>query len=167
MIITEELRIWGKSRFADGLLNDVCEELTDIADRIEEQHDKECDKAYNEGVNDGIDADKNAMGYVKGPVDADGVPWHLGDKVDGMDGEITYLRLGYIGWEFRVGDPYTFLCERYRHYHEPTVDDLLFSYGQACIRASNETETDAAKQTMLANLRHEYAEKLRLAGETE
>ena len=138
-----------------------------IADSIDKQHAEERDKAYNKGVNDGIDADKNAMGYIKLPVDADGVPWHLGDKVDGMVGSITCLSLGCIGWTFRIGDAYTFQCERYRHYHEPTVDDLLFSFGQACIRASNEAETDAAKQTMLANLRHEYAEKLHLAGETE
>jgi hypothetical protein len=44
---------------------------------------------------------------------------------------------------------------------------MLFSYGQACIRTSNEAETDAEKQTMLARLREDYAAKLRLAGDAE
>ena len=121
MSITDELREYSKTTSFPAIFK----ELTDIADRIDEQYAKARDKAYDEGVCDGIDADKNAMCYIKGPVDADGVPWHLGDKVDGMDGEITYLRLGYIGWAFSVGDPYTFRCEKYRHVKPDTWERII------------------------------------------
>lgn len=168
MSITDELREYFKTAAASPA---VFKELTDIADRIDEKHAKLRDKAYNDGVCDGIDADKNAMGYVKGPVDADGVPWHLGDKVDGMVGSITYLSLGYIGWQFRLGDAYTFQCEKYRHYHEPTVEDVLREFaekmneniGMYVGEAIDADEwRDADRQTIA-----EYAAKLRLAGEAE
>ena len=41
------------------------------------------------------------------------------------------------------------------------LNDLLFSYGQACMRANSEAATEADKQSMLAKLREEYAEKIR------
>ena len=167
MSITDELR-----EYAKGWRDRGCyKRLIAIADRIDEQYAKARDKAYNEGVYDAIDADKNAMGYIKGPVDADGVPWHLGDKVDGMVGEITYLTVGYIGWAFRLGDAYTFPCEKYRHYHAPTVEDVLREFaekmnenmGMYTGEAIDADEwRDADRQTIA-----EYAAKLHLAGEGE
>ena len=57
-----------------------------IADSIDKQHAEERDKAYAEGVYDGIDADKNTMGYIKLPVDDDGVPIRIGDTMEWLDG---------------------------------------------------------------------------------
>lgn len=118
--ITDELRDWFKDRLFMG---NGYAEITAIADRIDEQHAGEVGAAERNGYVEAMD--KVDSEYIKLPKDADGVPWHIGDKVDGMVGEITYLSLGYIGWTFRIGDAYTFECERYRHYREPTVEDVL------------------------------------------
>ena len=152
MNITDELREWNTGR----LRQDHAVALDAIADRIDERYAKARDKAYNEGVYDVIDADEEAMGYIKGPVDADGVPWHLGDKVDGMVGSITHLTVGYIGWTFRVGDAYTFQCERYRHHHEPTVEDVLREFAEHWNDPAHYAKGELVEQ---------YAAKLRLAGE--
>ena len=173
MSITDELRRYVASMcgYPHGAKCSGYNKLLEIADSIDEDYVKAHEKAYNEGVYDAIDADKNAMGYVKGPVDADGVPWHLGDKVDGMVGSITYLSLGYIGWTFSLGDPYTFQCEEYRHYHEPTVEDVLREFaekmnenmGMYVGEAIDADEwRDADRQTIA-----EYAAKLRLVGDDD
>lgn len=127
--------------------------------------------------------DEIREGYLKLPLDADGVPIRVGDVLnppaDCDDYEpLKVVRLTYDRYEeewFFDGEAGGFCgmvgthmdVAGWTHHHEPTVDDLLFSYGQACIRASNEAKTEAAKQTMLASLRHEYAVKLRMAGDGE
>ena len=45
--------------------------------------------------------------------------------------------------------------------HVDWLDDLLFTYGQECIRASNEAKSDNAKRTMLTNLRKSCALDIR------
>lgn len=80
MSITDELR-----ECIDSLAchKDTRDMMRRIADRIDEQYAKELIKVYDKGVYDGIDADKDAMGYVKLPVDADRVPIHIDDRLDG------------------------------------------------------------------------------------
>lgn len=132
-----------------------------IADRIDAEHQK----AVRE-LND------YASGSILLPRDADGKVIHIGDKVTRPYDRCVYEVVGIsfhedgasVTYEGESGCGHV-RAKNLHHYHEPTVDDLLFSYGQACICASNEAETDAAKQTMLANLRHEYAAKLRMAGD--
>jgi hypothetical protein len=135
-----------------------------IADRIDEEHQK----AIRE-LNNLVDA------CVLLPVDADGEIIHVGDMMERCEarGHVIALMLseypkkwgGGLHWSVQLeGEKApTALDAFFHHYHKPTVEDLLFSYGQACICTSNEAETDAAKQTMLARLREDYAVKLRLA----
>lgn len=47
------------------------------------------------------------------------------------------------------------------HYHPPTIEDVLYTYGQSCIRAHEEAMSDDAKREMLASLRKEFEMKLR------
>lgn len=113
------------------------------------------------------------------PVDADGEIIHVGDMMEYGEarGHVIALMLseypkkwgGELHWGVQLEGEQapTALDLMFHHYHAPTVDDLLFSYGQACIRISNEAETDAAKQTMMAGLREEYASELRLAYDGE
>lgn len=159
MSITDELRKWGY-----GFCGDTHDVVTAIADRIDAEHEK----AIRE-LNNLADAS------VLLPVDADGEVIHVGDMMERgkARGHVIALMLsnypkkwgGGLHWGVQLeGEKApTALDLMFHHYHAPTVDDLLFSYGQACIRTSNEAETDAAKQTMLAKLREEYAVKLRLA----
>lgn len=75
--------------------------LTAIADRIDERHRRDMATAQQVGYNDGEDA---AMrdGWVKLPVDADGVPIRVGDTVTCCDCDtdmVERLMLTHRGWE--------------------------------------------------------------------
>ena len=102
------------------------------------------------------------------PVDADGVPFRIGDKVDSdhyEDGTIIgvhYFRApnGVVYEEIAVqpngGDVATWRDpEEYAHHHEPTVEDVLreFAYGLGVPVADSYVAATAAK--------------LRLAGDAE
>lgn len=111
MSITDELREWWVRKFPvmDEKLH---KDFTAIADRIDERHAKERIKVYDKGVHDGIDADKDAMGYVKLPVDADGVPIRIGDTVKLGDGTFEVRRLELYdmdSWDVldRFGEPFS------------------------------------------------------------
>ena len=151
--------------------------INDIADRIDERHAKARDKAYNEGVCDGIDADKNAIVYIKLPVDADGVPIRVGDVMEWPTTGETFEVVGisantlfYIEHDFDDSAQWTAAYDK-RHHHEPTVEDVLREFaekmnenmGMYTGEAIDADEwRDADRQTIA-----EYASKLRLAGEGE
>lgn len=157
----------------------IGDDLDHIADLIDAEHQKACDDAWDNGyeadylgIESWLTEHPQVMekhGWVKLPKDADGEVIHIGDVLTDdaefkSEGVVERLMLDESGWFVGFGKGWTDTkIHEWHHYHEPTVDDLLFSYGQACIRASNESETEAAKQTMLASLRHEYAAKLRIA----
>lgn len=177
MGITDELREWANT------FSDMCqdyEKALAIADRIDAEHQKACDGAWNNGYEaDYLGIEKwltehpqviEHHGLVHLPKDADGEYIRIGDVLTDdaefkSEGKVIRLMLEDEGWMvgFGCGGWTEPSIHEWHHYHAPTVEDLLFSYGQACIRTSNEAETDAAKQTMLARLREDYAAKLRLA----
>lgn len=138
-----------------------------IADHIDIAHE------HAIGYVDDRDPETMAQnGWAKLPVDANGEYIHIGDRVENNE-RVVRIVLTDGSWEPSVYTEKTpnvlqeYFCNEVSHYRKPTVEDLLFSYGQACIRTSNEAETDAEKQTMLARLREDYATKLRLAGDAE
>lgn len=158
MSITDELRKWWVRKFP-VMDKELHKDFTAIADRIDAEHQK----AIRE-LNNLADAS------VLLPVDADGVPIRVGDVMESKNGirEVDALQKSSRKWSVGLvpvgGGAFSWHdAETLLHHHAPTVEDLLFSYGQSCIRVSNEAETDAAKQTMLTKLREEYAAKLRLA----
>lgn len=158
MSITDELREWMRNNTVNCSDNRIA--LVAIADRIDEQHGGGCGEAYEKGVNDGIDADKNALGYVKLPVDADGEYIQAGDVLDGYGKtiEVVELRYGRSGWVIvsRDGNAYadTFA---FTHHREPTVEDVLREFFSRYVTTKPKDEDDA----ILA----EYAAKLRMAKE--
>lgn len=111
-------------------------------------------------------ADEIEADYMRLPVDADGVPFHIGDKVDSdhyEDGTIIgvhYLRApnGVVfeeiavqpnGWDTATWrDP-----EEYAHHHEPTVEDVLREYAIECEDAGNSGPE-------VKRLATEYAERI-------
>lgn len=78
-VITDELREYSKTTTSFPA---VFKELTDIADRIDERHRRDMATAQQVGINEGEDAAMRE-GWVKLPVDADGVPIHVGDVMEG------------------------------------------------------------------------------------
>lgn len=152
--------------------------LTAIADRIDAAHEDAVqhehmtayDAGYDEGyasADDWLADNEDEMskhGWVKLPVDADGEPIHVGDKLqDGWHepnrGEVEWLILDRHGWWLRFKSG----CERFyahefhewRHHHkQPTVEDVL-------CELLDKVDDDRAGQ---AEIIAEYAAKLRLAG---
>lgn len=107
MSITDELRKW--VRYLDenphlGSLTDSGKQgLRNIADRIDEQHESEVSAADRNGYVEAMG--KVDSEYTKLPVDADGVPIHVGDYVEtlieafkGERGRVECLTLTEDGW---------------------------------------------------------------------
>ena len=95
------------------------------------------------------------------PVDADGVPIHVGDVLDGYGKtiEVVELRYGRSGWVLisRDGNGYAD-CAAFSHHHAPTVEDVLREFAaKLCIRDGFPTATE---ETFA-----EYAAKLTLRGD--
>ena len=125
---------------------------------------------YDEGfasADDWLADNEDAMeehGWIRLPLDADGVPIRVGDEmVDELDEstaprKVTSLYLANDGWWVYIG------CvgrrpDRYSHHHDPTVEDVLTKFG-----IDWEYESDCEDR---AALLAEYAAKLRLAGDAE
>lgn len=175
MSITDELRAampvsYGHVDMEATRFDHLCDAIDAVHASLERENASlrvELDDALDGGI-PMTDENMLAEGWIRLPKDADGEYVHIGDVMEciGLDSdEILTVRGVGNGMLFYIDgcDVKWTVARNKRHYHAPTVEDVLFSYGQACIRASNEAETDAAKQTMLARLREEYAAKLRLA----
>lgn len=144
MSITDELREWmdrTTTRF-DGCryLLGTDEELTAIADRIDAKHQKAEDewrakngdmwlKGYNvchKELMEGhpvIVADLEKAGFVKLPVDADGVPWYIGDVTENGQ-TIEAMGLNRHGWHF-VGTVNEIDPAIHRHHHPDTWERII------------------------------------------
>ena len=98
MSITRKLRNYARNY---ERMETLSAELIAIADRIDAEHEAACAEAYGNGVESVALPDMTA--YVKLPVDADGVPIHIGDKVSESDyrpegGVVVGMKL-YQGWD--------------------------------------------------------------------
>ena len=120
-------------------------------------------KAILVGYIDGIEREVADM--VPLPVDADGVPIHVGERVQLIGNDpstVSHMSLAGDGWRVYVkydGDLGTGSGEpsRIRHHHDPTVEDVL--------REFLDNFHDASCIEVEADVVAEYAAKLRLAGD--
>ena len=122
MSITEELRDWSMDAHAGWIISRVeLDALHAIADRIEAEHAKAVERARM----DGMDA-TFGNGWVKLPVDADGVPIRVGDvmegeKIGGGFGE-PFEVVGYIMSNGELEPMDEHKCPRkhvYLRHHQP------------------------------------------------
>lgn len=150
MSIADELRKYAGS-FYLCRYKDVREKLDAIADRI----DAEYQKAIRE-LNNLADAS------VLLPVDADGVPIRVGDKVYQVEGgwvyTVKYITLYPDNATVAFGGNHGFGCDNahnLRHYHELTVEDVLW---ELLGKITPLMEDDEAVPIVAA-----YAKRLRLA----
>ena len=98
-------------------------------------------------------------GLVRLPVDADGVPIRVGDKVTEHEDGHTFKVDGFMDWD---GEWWVFRrdgiqapASRCTHYHAPTVEDVLREFAEGLGVQVADSYVAAA------------ATKLRLAGEDE
>lgn len=183
--ITDELRKYSKS--SDGVLCSAHQAILAIADRIDEEHQKALDerkakhgdmwlKGYEvcrEELMEGhpvIAASLEEAGWIRLPKDADGVPIHIGDELDGYGypkggayckaivNEVTILAgskdSSYRSW--LMWD-----ASEVRHHHEPTVEDVLREFTDAIFEWAGKSGTVAEVGTW-SDVAAEYAAKLQL-----
>ena len=148
----------------------VNHKLLEIAVIIDAEHEEACREQYNQGHNDGFDSgfasaddwlaqNEDAMaehGWVRLPVDADGVPIRVGDVMAYEDNTkpmaVTALVPPAV-FLTEDGPRYADMC---RHYHAPTVEDVLREMLEKAVGYSN------AHTTAAINAIAEYAAKLQL-----
>ena len=152
MSITKELREWCVRKFP-VMDKELHEDFTAIADRIDAEHERACAEAYGNGVMS-VPIALDESQWVQLPKDADGVPIHIGDVMAYADNtkpmEVVALVPPAV-FLTEDGPRYADMC---RHYHAPTVEDVLTEFGIDWEYESN-CEDRAA-------LLKEYAAKLRL-----
>jgi len=97
------------------------------------------------------------------PVDADGVPIHVGDVMENIvcppvHREVTGVGVEcFYGWDEGNGRYSQFEAACYRHYHAPTVEDVLREFYVLAVRGK-----EAHAEDVDADVLTEYAAKLRL-----
>jgi hypothetical protein len=175
MSITDELRKW-KGNINTYLSPEVvlqlrCE-LNCIADRIDAEHERAMADAELAAAP--TKAQLEELGYIALPVDADGVPYHIDDKVDSdhyEDGTVVGIQYfkapnGVVfeeiavqptGWDMATWhDP-----EEYRHHRAPTIEDVLREFADDVYADSPNVLRDRDA------IVERYAAKLRLAEEVD
>ena len=159
--ITDELREFAQG-CAGGMGGDA---LRHIADRIDREHRMAMEKVAAEA--DALPMTDESMaehGWIRLPLDADGVPIRPGDELVIFEtGEHirAYDVELYDDGRWLVGDYETMDSinpDRLRHHHAPTVEDVLREFADAM---SNTHPVDVPARIA------EFAARLRLAEEVD
>lgn len=175
MSITDELRKWAQ---ICGIKYDS--KLYEIADTIDAAHRAALEKlaaqvdesersGFDQGfasADDWLAQNEDAMaehGWVRLPVDADGVPIHVGDVMEWPTTGETFEVVGIgDGTLFYVDGARDFAdwtgASTKRHHRAQTVEDVLRQFAR---------EIDADAYSITDAKVAEFAAKLRLAGEDE
>ena len=175
MSITDELRVYTEKQIKWVDMTKVhYHELFRIADRIDAEHQKALDewkaengqmwlKGYSEchaelmEGNETLASDLERCGWVRLPLDADGVPLRVGDEIEYPNGArdtVRFATISPIGWA--VNDR-GWVPEAVRHHHPPTVEDVLRAM---CVEIDRRCESGHIDYDELFA---EYAKRLRLA----
>lgn len=93
--------------------------------------------------------------YIRLPVDADGVPIRVGDVLEANRGTVTCIRDAGHGWEIVTDHAYSYNPADLRHYHAPTIEDVMVEFATYW-----ESAMDGEDKTAILK---EYATKLKLA----
>lgn len=166
MSITDELREYANTRISPnkGM-------LLAIANRIDAEHEQQCAESWMRGHDAWAAIDRSdemaEHGWIRLPKDADGEYIRVGDvmRLGSVERDLTVLGFGVpdaSGHDYGVyvldGDEYTWYNAIFlRHYHAPTVEDVLTEFG-----IDWEHESDCEDRAALLK---EYAAKLQLREE--
>ena len=158
-------------------------ELESIADRIDVTHRSALEKLavqldetsdmrefcgrLEEAANNREDVTLWGVDYIPLPVDADGVPIHIGDVLYDCNESpsekfsAAIMELNKWGWSLLDSYGERNVPSQCHHYQAPTVKDVLQKMLEQAVGYSD------AHTTVALNTIAEYAAKLRLAGEDE
>ena len=161
MGITSELRAFIDAM--DKTRPYEAERLCKVADRIDAEHDQMRDfcERLERAVTNREDVTLWGVDYTALPLDADGAPIHIGDRVENGE-RVSRIVLTDGSWEPSVyvemlpNVLHEHFCHEIGHYHKPTVEDVLAEFALACEDAGN-----AGPE--VARIAAEYAKRLTLA----
>lgn len=162
--ITDELRECARNyERTEKLCAELCAELLDIADRIDERHAKELERMWDEA--EGADLKAFEATHVKLPVDADGEIIRIGDNMtNGTDlpAKVRRMVLDEHGWKLAsvfAGDSKTVLPTDLRHVKPDSWERIIADAIDAAFAGVvDESEFDLKKLKLVERCR-------RLAGE--
>ena len=168
MSITDELREWAQVHYGTGY---SCQILA-IADRIDAEHEA-CEffcRRVEEAANERSDVTMWGVDYIALPLDADGVPIHVGDYMERLErrGKVVALQLSDNPWgdgnhwaiQLEGEQAPTVLDTFFRHHREPTVEDVLREFAE---KFGYLTTNGEDERELLAD----YVKRLQLRGEGE
>ena len=126
MSITDELRKWASIEVPYKYGH----QLNAIADRIDAEHEREMQRMWDEA--DGFDEAVFESTHIELPKDANGVPIHVGDSMQVIDGDghwcgpFMVLHMVLLGSEWRIVlDAGTYAPEKCRHYVSDTWERII------------------------------------------
>ena len=163
---------FAKVYFGTKDFRDLCDNIDAVHAELERDFDRL--KAERDSMAAALDAAQGEHAYAPEshymllPKDADGVPIHVGDVMEWIDpnGEFSLVCTveavsvdSFITWSTESGRFMQKDAKAYRHYHKPTVENVLKDF----IDAWAEWKDGAA----MMNPVETFADKLRLADEKE
>ena len=153
MSITDELRKLGY-----GFCGDTHDVVTAIADRIDAEHESACAEAYGNGVMS-VPIALDESQWIKLPVDADGVPIRIGDRME-VGQQVFVTGVSEKGFYWLEGTRYKYgRAGDHRHHHEPTVEDVLREF----VSEFNRDDTEMCDEEIIER----FAAKLKLVDDGE
>ena len=153
----------------DGIDREV-KELTDERDLLKLQWEAgvDFDQRLEACADKREDVTLWGVDYMPYPLDADGVPIHVGDVMENIvcpsvHREVTGVGVEcFYGWDDGNGRYSQFDVVCYRHHHAPTVEDVLREFYTLAVRGKA-ARADDVDNAVLA----EYAARLRLAEDND
>ena len=162
MAITDELREW----VVANLMSTWSDRLIDIADHIDEEYAEAQHRWMAE-----LDAARDKDGWIQLPVDAEGMPIHIGDVMNDMlpikdyaePAAVDTIKLcrDLTGWLVKLdAKDSTFINPMFLCHHKETVEDVLKQFAVEVERAGSAFD-------VADNVWTRFATKLRLADDGE
>lgn len=174
MSITDELREVARTHTTPELYTVVeADTLFDIANRIDEEHKRALTEQldmFTVGMKPMTDENMAEGGWVRLPVDADGVPINVGDWITGKwdaKAKVVAVTPDDVYWWEPDGCHWCHASE-VRHHRKPTVADVLREFTRDwCDSSCTGDMTNAERDAAQANVIAEYVAKLRLTDDGE
>lgn len=154
MSITDELREWAVNHRAELDMGQLYPAMIEgIADRIDAEHKRLMqEQPFTIDMVPITDENMAKHGWVRLPVDTDGVPWHIGDRTESGQ-TIEAMGLNRHGWHF-VGTFSNIDPAIHHHRYVPTVEDVMVEFA-----TDWESTQDGEDKTAVLK---EFAAKLQL-----
>ena len=141
-------------------------QLTEVQEALHRRNEGELKRRWMREKHDlELQIAKMRLESVELPKDADGEVWRIGDELldDGMVCEVVGIGPNRLYYYVDATDTVEWTqADSRRHYHAPTVEDVLREFGRGWHEQMNGPETFD-----IADYVERYAAKLRLAGDAE